>query len=280
LEDWRSWRVNTDFVTTNDSGSTPVIIHRILKDKKGNPLHRFQFKNPNTGAWLPGYKPPLSKEIPLIVSQMPPPNVFYFDRVSRATIDLAIEANNRGAVVFFEPSSIGNISHFHECLKVSHIVKFSNERIPDYKKIFKLPQVNLEIETFGKDGLNFRSSKRKSSWKTIEPFKISELTDSAGAGDWCTAGVINNLCSEGYYGFKKKKISDIIQALRSGQLLGAVNCFFDGARGLMYNVNKRKFNTLSKVTNTKEKLIKQKITKSVTEQYKMYLPSDVNKLIF
>ena len=283
LEDFKNWKVKTEFVTTNNSGSTPIIIHRILKNKKGNPVHRFEFKNPNTGAWLPGYKPLLSKGIPNIASQLPTPNVFYFDRVSRATIDLATEANNKGAVVFFEPSSIGDESHFQECLKVSHIIKFSNERIPDFKKIFKSPQVDLEIETLGKDGLNFRSAKGKGkgNWNKIEPFKISELTDSAGAGDWCAAGIINNLCREGHGGLKKKKASDIKLALLSGQLLGAVNCFFDGARGIMYSLDKKKFNRISKIIpSTEENLSKAKIGNSAVQKYKEYSAGEVNTLIF
>ncbi len=281
LEDFKNWKVKTDFVTTNNSGSTPVIIHRILKDKKGNPVHRFGFKNPSTGVWLPGYKPLLSKEIQNIAPKLPTPNVFYFDRVSRATIDLATEANNKGAVVFFEPSSIGDESHFQECLRISHIIKFSNERIPDFKKVFKSPQVELEIETLGKDGLNFRSIKGKGIWNKIEPFKISELTDSAGAGDWCTAGIINNLCSEGRDGFKKKKNNDIKLALRSGQLLGAVNCFFDGARGIMYNLDKKKFNRISKkIPPINENLAKAKIANGAAPHYKEYSATEINALIF
>lgn len=245
--DLHRWGVNTDFVLTEPTGSTSIIIHRILKNKKGSPVHRFEFRNPSTGSWFPGYKPFLSKQVCELLKKMPTPKLYYFDRVNRAAIDLAVEAKNRGGVVFFEPSSIGDPRLFEECLQTTDIIKFSNERIPDYKTLFEKSRVYLEIETLGKDGLNFRCMKsRIRKWIHVKPFVLSDLTDSAGAGDWCTAGIIDTLCREGYVGFKKNSIDRVKTGLHVGQVLGAINCFFDGARGIMYNIDKDTFKSVSK----------------------------------
>ena len=258
--DLERWGVKTDFVYKEPTGSTSIIIHRILKNKKGQSIHRFEFRNPNTGAWLPGYKPFLSKEVPELIKKMPAPNIYYFDRINRAAIDLAKEAKRQGAVVFFEPSSEGEPRMFEECLEASDIIKFSNERIPDYKTKFKKSKVYLEIETLGKDGLNFRYAKSNSAkWTLIKPFTLSELVDAAGAGDWATGGIIDSLCREGFSKFRKNSSRQIKIGLQRGQILGALNCFFDGARGIMYNIDKSTFNTLSKKDASKLNVLKKEI---------------------
>lgn len=238
--DLKKWKVKTDLITRTTDGSTPIIIHRILKDKEGKPKHRFEFRDPDTKEWLPRYKPVLSKDVPAIVEKRDiTPNFFYFDRINRASIDLAKHFKAKGTIIYFEPSSIGNkLSLFEECLDVSHIVKFSNERISNYSDLFPEQKVCLEIETLGKDGLRFRYGKLKNSakWHTLSPYTVNELNDSAGAGDWCSAGLIFKL---GNTQFSKLTLSNIKEALSFGQAIAAVNCSFDGARGAMYSLESK-----------------------------------------
>ncbi len=66
-------------------------------------------------------------------------------------------------------------------------------------------------------------------------FEINKLVDSAGAGDWCSAGIIDKICRDGINGFLKKEESEIVKALNYGQILGSINCLFDGALGALYN---------------------------------------------
>lgn len=282
LNDLKRWGVRTDFILTESTGSTAIIIHRILKNKKGQSVHRFEFRNPTTGKWLPGYKPFLSKEVPELLKKMPNPNVYYFDRVNRAAIDLAVEAKRLGAVVFFEPSSINDPKLFEECLATTDIIKFSSERIPDYKTRFKKNKVYLEIETLGKDGLNFRCAKSRSAkWNNVSSFEISEHVDSAGAGDWCSAGIIDELCNEGWQTFKRKGIREIKAGLQAGQALGAMNCFFDGARGIMYNVDESSFKAATRKNILKSNLLsKEKLFKDEASTYKEFDFQVIEKRIF
>lgn len=243
LEDLNNWNVNTSLISTNDDGSTPIIIHRILKDSLGNPKHRFEFRNPLSGLWLPNYKPILSKNVEEISKKIPSnPKVFYFDRVNRASIELAKICRRKGAIIVFEPSSMKMDKLFLECLEVSHIIKFSNERINDYKVHFPENKVPLEIETMGKEGLCFRF--KSNNWRKIDSFIIENVVDTAGAGDWCTAGIINILCKTGIESFNSLSDETLELSFRYGQALGALNCMFDGARGLMYNVSRNEIDII------------------------------------
>jgi sugar/nucleoside kinase (ribokinase family) len=238
LSDLNDWKVNTSLITLTPDGSTPIIIQRIKKDKNGNSVHNFQFRNPDNGEWLPSYKPVLGSEVESLTRKSPVPSIFYFDRVNRSSIDLAKYYKQRGAVIYFEPSSMSENKQFEECLNVADIIKFSDERIKKYASLYPNQRVPLEIETLGKEGLRYRYSHQLKSkkWTTLSSYKISYVVDAAGAGDWFSAGVISIIASHGAKGFKSCKEESIVKALKYGQALGALNCFFDGARGLMYSL--------------------------------------------
>ena len=120
-------------------------------------------------------------------------------------------------------------------------MKFSKDRINNYQELFPKQQTILEIETLGKDGLRYRFSrtKRAKNWKSLSSYTLDEslIKDPAGAGDWCTAGIISQLGPNGNDTFIRMESSDIENALQYGQALGAINCCFDGARGIMYGVD-------------------------------------------
>ncbi|MBC9813942.1 carbohydrate kinase [Crocinitomicaceae bacterium CZZ-1] len=237
LNDFKKFNVNTSLISCTSDGSTPIIIHRILKDKFGNPKHKFEFKIPETGVWLPQYKPTLKTAVDSIINEEPTANVFFFDRISRSALNLAKYYKSKGALIVFEPSSMKNDKAFQEALALANIVKFSHERIANYDTEFPQPMCDLEIQTLGKDGLKYRLKASKSNlWKLIPPFLIEGVIDTAGAGDWCTAGIISKLGHKGVKSFFDSGLNEIENALNFGQALGAVNCIFFGARGMMYNL--------------------------------------------
>jgi fructokinase len=261
VQDLRRWNVNTDMLFQNEDGSTPIIIHRILKNKLGDPAHRFEFKVPNTNTWLPNFKPVIRTETESIKKSVPKAKVFYFDRVSRSALDLAKYYAEGGALIFFEPSSMSDDRLFKEALEISHIVKYSHDRLPNYSNIFPNNQCFLEIETLGSSGLKFRTIKsRNKSWHTLKAPELSNYIDSAGAGDWCTAAIIHSLGSKGIKGLHKMKITHITNALQKGQILGALNCKFFGARGLMYGTSFRELSAnFNRLANNKEITINGKL---------------------
>lgn len=238
FNDFSQFDVNTSLLSKSSDGSTPIIIHRILKDKEGNPKHKFEFRVPGTGVWLPQYKPVLKLAVQTIIDLQPNAKVFYFDRVSPSTLDLVKYYKAQGALIVFEPSSLKLDKLFVESLSLANIVKFSNDRIPEYSDIYSSPIADLEIETLGNEGLRYRlKSSENHDWTNIRPFKIDHLLDSAGAGDWCTAGIINQLGYGGIKSFNESSKNEVHNALNIGQALGALNCLFFGARGMMYNLD-------------------------------------------
>lgn len=226
--------VDVTFISRLKDGSTPIIIHRILKDKIGNPKHRFEFRDPQGGKYLPSYKPVLSSSVDNMVNDLPEANVFYLDRVNRAGIEMARIHREKGSFIFFEPSGFKDEKQYHECISHAHVVKFSKDRIPDYHELFPVCQRELEIMTMGSEGLAYRL-KYQSTWVHMPSFNIAHLVDAAGSGDWCTAGIICSLFSNADNDFNT---SDIEISLTIGQALGALNCCFMGARGIMYSMNK------------------------------------------
>lgn len=106
--------------------------------------------------------------------------------------------------------------------------------------------VLLEIETCGTDGLRFRSQLRRAKsdgWLAVSAFSIPRLKDAAGAGDWCTAGILDVLTRNGFIGLKQASAARVRDAMEYGQALAAWNCGFEGARGGMYQQDRSQFAT-------------------------------------
>lgn len=248
LSDLKKWDVDVTYISRTDDGSTPVIIQTIRELANGRLTHSFSLRCPCCSAYLPGYKPIVGKAADEISEALPQHQVFFFDRVSRGTLNLAKASAERGAVIVFEPSGIGEPRLFREAWSLAHIVKYSNERLRDIADL-NLPSTNedsqllLEIETLGEDGLRFRSRLRGAAkgWKKLSGIPVTSFRDAAGAGDWCTAGVIRKLARGGLRGLERVSKERLHEALRYGQALAAWNCSYDAARGGMYHVTRPQF---------------------------------------
>lgn len=243
-EEFRTWNVDTKYVSIGEDGSTPVILQTIRSNPSGLQSHTFSWRCPTCGARLPGYKPVLASTAEVIAAEMAPPCVFFFDRVNRGSLILASRAADLGALVVFEPSSVGDQSLFNEAWSLAHIVKYSHERLADIPDSLEFgPNQVLQIETLGGEGLRYRARSGKRSispWKTLEAVRAPEVIDTAGAGDWCTAGLIHRLGRDGAKGFRAVSPAGIEAGLRFGQALAAWNCGYAGARGGMNRMSSEK----------------------------------------
>jgi fructokinase len=101
----------------------------------------------------------------------------------------------------------------------------------------------LEIETLGADGLRYRLQGQSVSrgWQLMDAYSVPQVRDTVGAGDWCTAGLINVIGVHGAEGLRQAAEAEVEHALRVGQALGAFGCAYEGARGGMYALGKRQF---------------------------------------
>jgi sugar/nucleoside kinase (ribokinase family) len=244
LRDLRKWGVHLKFVHARHGGSTPVIVEHIRHNAAGKALHTFSWSCPRCGAVLPRYKAVLAADARAIAAQIEHPQVCFLDRVSPGTLILARASATQGALVVFEPSSIGDPRLFREALALAHILKYSHERMEPLEAMVSTGGPLLTIKTFGEEGLRYRSKLplyETNDWEWLNAYAVDDVRDAAGAGDWCTAGIIYRLGQQGLEGLQQVTATQLLDALCFGQALAAWNCGFEGARGGMYSVTKKVF---------------------------------------
>jgi fructokinase len=242
--DLSQWGVHLEFVQADLGGSTPIIVQQISHNAAGKAFHKFSWSCPNCGALLPRYKAVLASDARDIVARIKTPQVFFLDRVSRGAIILARESAAKGAIVVFEPSGVGEPRLFREALALAHILKYSHERMGQLDEFGSTAGPLLEIETLGEEGLRYRHKLPlciPSGWVWLNAYAADHVKDTAGAGDWCTAGIIHMLGQRGLQGLQQVTSEKLRDALCFGQALAAWNCGFEGARGGMYSVDKDTF---------------------------------------
>lgn len=227
--------VDTSLVQASPSGSTPVILQ--LNESPGTKAarHTFHWRCPECSEWFPRFKPLLLTQVDHVVQEGKGAKAFYFDRASPAALKLAEHFRDQGAVVFFEPNSIREEKQFKRAVALSHIVKYSQERLGSQTDLLQKVDVLLQVETLGAAGLRF--TLHGSKWEALPSHGAPLVIDSAGAGDWLSAAIITRLCAAGAKGLTNVSRQKVGAALAFGQALAALNCGFAGARGLMDGMN-------------------------------------------
>lgn len=237
VRDLEYWSVDTRFLVRETAAQTPVIFQEIVFNRQGAARHRFSRICPECGARTAGYRPFLQRDIGELVASMPSASLFYFDRVARANLEIATRARQDGALVVFEPSGIKDAGLFASCLRACHVFKYSHERLTGVRDAATDAEVPVEIETLGSAGLRvtIRQGRNMVHEEELPAVPASRLRDAAGSGDWCSAGFVHALLSD------RDRLPNparcqkaVVRALRWGQALAALNCSYEGARGLMY----------------------------------------------
>jgi len=257
-EDLSHWGTRLDYAFETPSAGTPIIAQHIRVQKNGVSKHTFSWRCPKCDAWLPSYKAVTVGSAQRVSQDMPSPDVFFFDRASRGALILAEESAKRGAIVVFEPSAKGDIKLFQEALGLAHIIKYSDQRLANLplNEGTKRPGL-LEIHTLGQKGLRYRSilpDAKSRGWRELPAAAASRIVDTAGCGDWLTAGLLYKIGCGGLEKLRQIDNITLIQGLKFGQSLSAWNCQFEGARGGMYEAPKVSVQIDSDVSNSKETL--------------------------
>ena len=221
--------------------STPIVVQMINGPLGKARQHRFDRTCVRCGTDLPDFVPIPPRAVAQIATAMAQPSVFFFDRDTQSSIELARIAAARGALVYFEPSGVDDPALFEDALSVAHVVKYADERLESLDSRRARRNVLLEIRTLGRDGLVFHSPWLGTAWHRIDSVPAPTIVDACGAGDWCTAGIIAMLGSAGTAGLASCSGPDVLRAIRYGQTLAAWNCGFEGARGGMYQVRRSAF---------------------------------------
>jgi fructokinase len=136
-EDMGRWGVRLDHVTTDAEGSTPVIIQQIRRAPSGEAVHSFSCRCPLCGSHLPGYRPVRASTVARLLPQLPPVKVFFFDRTSRAALQLARHCAEHGGLVVYEPSGVGDSGLFQEALSLAHMCRLPQAQINVNQRVFR-----------------------------------------------------------------------------------------------------------------------------------------------
>jgi fructokinase len=234
LNEFKAMGSDTRFLVSQGHVQTPVIYQWPGDEEK---THRFSFACPLCGAKrrFSDYvlNQDLAHEITETVTDL---KVFYFDRITPLALKLAKIYRARGAVIFFEPSeSHGYTEQMRNALELTHILKYADDRISSLMD-FDLSNVAVEIQTLGAKGLRYRAPSLATDWVYLPAIGVPYIVDTAGAGDWCSAGLLYELFSEdNFMSSALFTYNKLYSALRFGQALSALNCMYEGARGMMHS---------------------------------------------
>lgn len=223
------WGVDTRWLALGESAPAPVFVERLSRKPDGTISHRFERKCPACGGRLPPYRAVTLGALSPVVADLSEWDVLYVDRPSAGAIALASAAREQGLLVLFEPSARGTPRHLAALAATADIVKYSADRLTtEDRAVIAAAAPPLEIETLGAAGLRFR---RRGAWAALSAPRV-KAHDSAGAGDWTTAGLLHYLSATSAP-LERLTEDALLESLSFAQGMGAWSCRFAGARGAM-----------------------------------------------
>lgn len=244
INDLKKWGVDTSFLNFDEKATTPVIIEKIKQIENEGSTHTFCFYCPECNSFLPRYRSITINQVDSFSNDLPHSDICYIDRVSSGAFRFAKKCKENGSIIFFEPTKITDEKEFIAFLDIADILKYSHEIAIADRHTIKESNIPLIVETKGSYGLEYilkNGNTGQKKWQQMKSYKISNIIDTAGAGDWCSAGLIHILHHQGIQDITQLERKTLKMALTFGQALAGFNCKFYGARGSMYSISKEKF---------------------------------------
>jgi len=190
-------------------------------------LHDFSFVCPETREDLPRYKPIGNAELTTALPVLVDCSVFYADRLSESILEAMRTASSAGAIIYFEPSDIEDGDLFEEALRLTSILKYSEDRLG--KRLVGRQTDCVRIVTHGAAGLEVCDS---ADMVWCEAVSAPSVLDTCGSGDMVSVGIIDWMLTVGTAAAVRLKAVDLLEGIVAGQRLAAENCAYAGARGL------------------------------------------------
>ena len=210
---------------------TPGIVELVRSSPEG--AHRFTRRCPVCGTQLPKAAVVSKRQADKEVKCIEGFDAFFFDRATSATVRLAEAAREAGLLVMFEPTSIPRTAWAERAAALSDIVKISLQ--PGHRRGKWRPtsgaSTQFIIETLGARGARVqeRSTHGWGAWHELPSATQSCVRDTAGAGDWLTAGLITSLLPQP----GALAIEAMLASIEYGQRLSAISLAFDGPNGAL-----------------------------------------------
>lgn len=227
------WGVNVSLVERIRGLPTPAVVQETRS--RGDKTHHFTFRCPGCHIRLAKSGVVSMKQAEVVSSNIGEFDVYYFDRATRSTVHLAEAAREAGLIVIFEPTSIPRTSLALRAASLSDIVKFAKRRrrcATDWRPAVG-SSTRLMLETLGDQGVQLWPW-LEDDWGEVVAMPAVEpkwICDTAGAGDWLTAGVlIHQLMFRGALA-----IESVEESVAVGQRLSALSLEFSGPSGVLVN---------------------------------------------
>lgn len=228
---------NIRYITRRANFRSPVLAQKL---DKASGLHDFSFVCPETYEDLPRYQPIDESDFMFALPVLTNCSIFYADRISNNILKAMRAAQSAGAVIFFEPSNLDHSDLFDEALRLTSILKYSEERLGE-RLANRLPEC-VRIVTHGAAGLEICDPTEAISCEAIN---APIVLDTCGSGDMVSVGLIDWMLTK-EFGANNLKASDLLEGIGAGQHLAAENCAYPGARGLF---KKRGANYVREILN-------------------------------
>ena len=223
--------VDTSHVERVSRMRTPGIIEVIRGTSDG--AHQFTYLCPACQTRLPKDAIVSRRCADAVVQTIDQFDAFFFDRATSATIRLAKAAREAGLLVMFEPPSVPRTANAECAAALSNIVKISLKP-GQYPGKWQPPEeahTQFIVETLGAQGVRIRS-KRADEWDMLRECPAIQqevIRDTAGAGDWLTAGLLCSLLQSG----DAIGAEQLDASIEYGQRLSAISLAFDGPQGAL-----------------------------------------------
>ena len=223
--------VNTHGVKHSTNVRTPGIIELIHGTSNGT--HHFTHRCPLCASRLPKLAAVSHRQAQINTETIAQFDAFFFDRATPSTISLATAAREADLFVMFEPPSAPRTERAIHAAQLSDIVKISRRPGSPVRRWSLSPDASTKfiIETLGPQGTRFRTKlhDRWTKWKHLPPFPATCVRDTAGAGDWLSAGLLTHLLNS-----PDDINADSFQAsIKYGQKLSSISIGFDGPHGVL-----------------------------------------------
>lgn len=216
---------DVSYITLHADRASPVLAQQ-LDTTTGE--HRFSYTCIETQTAFPAYEPAGSWEMTLAGRAIEACRVFYADRISDEIVDAMENARSAGAVVYFEPSDIGDEGLFERALRAASILKYSSDRLGERIAASDAAREAISIVTHGEAGLEIRQGCDRRWCAAVRAVRI---TDTCGSGDMVSVGIIDWMLAN-VMGTAGVTLTGLLGGVFAGQRLAAANCAYAGARGV------------------------------------------------
>lgn len=224
---------------TDAGRKTGAIVELIAPGLRGK--HRFTFRCPACRTNLRHSNLAAPSFVQDYAEHVRKFDVLFLDRATAALLTLAQAAREAGLLIVFEPNGLRPGSIAEEAAVLSDVVKYAVDTASSAYHEWIPPEgssTRLLVETLGEEGLRYKRRLRDgkwSVWQYMPCVPAASVADTAGAGDWCTAGIISVLGARPTEEFWPR--AQVEEALAFGQALAAVSVSFEGPRGVLQHAS-------------------------------------------